>query len=316
LFLMNDKNGSPLIHGVYAALLTPREPDGGVDTNAVAVMVRFLLDRGISSFAVNGATGEYCLTTPKQLRILLSTVQEVAAGNANILCGIGAPGVAISMELASIAESAGVAGLLLPMPHFFPYEQQDLEIFCRQIAAATRLPILLYNLPQFSSGLETATVRRLITEVPNIIGIKDSSGSTEILRDLTASGIAARRMLGNDGALAETLQQGLCDGVVSGVACALPELISAFYVQRGTPGSPGFSRASELLDEVVTRLNALPTPWGLKWIAEARGLAPATFAQPVSEHRAAEGKALIAWVRAWFPSAMAQLGIVDARFSA
>jgi 4-hydroxy-tetrahydrodipicolinate synthase len=152
--------------------------------------------------------------------------------------------------------------------------------------------------------------------VPNIIGIKDSSGSTEILRDLTESGLEARRMLGNDSVLAETLQEGLCDGVVSGVACALPELVSAFYALRSDPVTPGFRRASELLDDFVTRLNALPTPWGLKWIAEARGLAPATFSQPVTEHRAAEGKALAAWVEAWFPSAMSQLGITDARFSA
>lgn len=90
--------------------------------------------------------------------------------------------------MAAVAESSGASGLLLPMPWFFPYEQQDLEMFCREVASSTRLPILLYNLPQFTSGLTKATVRGLIRDVPNIVGIKDSAGSVEIVRDLTERG--------------------------------------------------------------------------------------------------------------------------------
>ena len=55
---------------------------------------------------------------------------------------------------ARIAEDAGVKALLLPMPYFFPYEQGDLEQFSRSVAAATSLPVLVFNLPQFTSGLQ------------------------------------------------------------------------------------------------------------------------------------------------------------------
>ena len=61
------------------------------------------------------------------------------------------------------------------------------------------------------------TVRRLIVEVPNIIGIKDSSGSLEILRDLTTHGVEACRIIGNDSALVQAMEEKICDGVVSGV---------------------------------------------------------------------------------------------------
>lgn len=122
-------------------------------------------------------------------------------------------------------------------------------------------------------------------------------------------------MVGNDRVLAEALREGLCDGVVSGVACVLPELISAVYAARSDPSSARFGRASQLLSEAVAQLNAFPTPWGLKWLAEARGLAPATFAQPVSDHRAAEGDAFVKWAEQWFPPAMSQLGIDAAAFS-
>ncbi|MCU1321972.1 MAG: hypothetical protein JWM43_1621 [Acidobacteriaceae bacterium] len=251
---------------------------------------------------MNGATGEFCLTTPEQLRTILATVQQASAGKAEILCGVGAAGVVQARELASIAEHAGVKGLLLPMPYFFPYQQEDLELFCREVATSTQLPILLYNLPQFTSGLEKETVRRLIVEVPNIIGIKDSSGSLEILRDLTQHGVDACRIVGNDSALAPALCEAVCDGVVSGVACALPEVILEIY--QSEPESADFVRVDALLREFIAQLDPFPTPWGLKWAAEARGILRATFSQPITEHRTEQHMALNAWLAEWLPAAL------------
>jgi 4-hydroxy-tetrahydrodipicolinate synthase len=297
-----------LISGVYAAVLMPRHADDAVDVESLAGLIRFLLSKGISKFAMNGATGESCLTTPEQLRTILATVQQASAGKAEILCGVGAAGVARARELASIAEQAGVKGLLLPMPYFFPYQQEDLELFCREVAASTQLPILLYNLPQFTSGLEKETVRRLIVDVPNIIGIKDSSGSLEILRDLTQHGVDACRIVGNDSALAPALCEAVCDGVVSGVACALPEVILALYQSEPTD-SADFVRVSALLREFILQLDLFPTPWGLKWAAEARGILRATFSQPVTEHRMEQSRALTAWLMEWLPAALAHLTV-------
>jgi 4-hydroxy-tetrahydrodipicolinate synthase len=293
-----------LITGVYAAVLTPRGKEDSIDVAALEKLIQFLMSKGISSFAMNGATGEFCLTTPEQLETILVTVQRVSAGHAAILCGIGAPGTQLAKELAAVAQAAGVKGLLLPMPCFFPYQQEDLDLYCREVAASTELPILLYNLPQFTSGLDKETVRCLITEVPNIIGIKDSSGSLEILRDLTAHEIPACRIVGNDSALAPAMQEGICDGVVSGVACVLPEVILALYAEYERPESIEFARASGLLDAFIDQLNTFPTPWGLKWIAEARGILTATFAQPVTTHRREQSRIMTAWLKAWLPTAI------------
>jgi 4-hydroxy-tetrahydrodipicolinate synthase len=284
---------------VYAALLTPRQDDECVDVPALRRLVAFLMERGISSFAINGATGEFCLTTPDQLRIILATVREASGGTARMLCGVGAAGAASAIELAAIAEDEGALGLLLPMPYFFPYQQDDLALYCRIVAQATTRPVLLYNLPQFSSGLEKETVRTLITEVPNIIGIKDSSGSLDILRDLTAHNIDACRIVGNDSALAPALLENVCDGVVSGVACAMPEAILALYAQADRTGSEAFAEAAATLAEFIAQLDPLPTPWGLKWIVEARGICNATFAQPVTERRLAQARALTEWFANW-----------------
>src|SRR6202000_2895126 len=146
-------------------------------------------------------TGELCITTPEQLRALLSAAKEVTGDSAQFLCGVGAANTEGAIEFAQIAEDAGVQALLLPMPYFFPYQQGDLEQFSRSVAAAVSVPVMLYNLPQFTSGLQKETVHALISEVPNIIGIKDSSGSLEILTHLTQHKLDACRIVGDDAAL-------------------------------------------------------------------------------------------------------------------
>jgi 4-hydroxy-tetrahydrodipicolinate synthase len=291
-------------YGVTAAIMTPRFKDESVDVKTLRVLIRFLMDRGVFSYAVNGATGEFCLTTPEQLTLALQVVDELSEGKAQVLCGVGAAGLAGTLKLVRIAEQAKVKALLLPMPYFFPYEQQDLETFCRTVAGNTSLPVLLYNLPQFTSGLDIDTVRRLIVEVPNIVGIKDSSGSMEILRDLKRHQMDASCIVGNDKIFAPAMAEKICDGIISGVACVLPEVISTLYAQREKTDSAEFAETAKLLDEFIVQLNLFPTPWALKWIAEARELFPARIALPVSEERKRASQQMMTWMRGWLPVAL------------
>jgi 4-hydroxy-tetrahydrodipicolinate synthase len=295
---------SQKISGVYAAVLSPRLADDSIDTEALMKVIRFLISKNITTFAINGATGEFCLTTPAHLEVLLSTVNAVSDGKAQILCGIGAPGTAGAIALSRVAERAGVHALLLPMPCFFPYQQEDLKLYCREVASATSLPILLYNLPQFTSGLEKETVCTLIIEVPNIVGIKDSSGTLDIMHDLTDRGIEACRIVGNDGALAPAILENICDGVVSGIACALPELILELYAQKSQIDTERFEMLANLITELIMQLDQFPTPWGLKWLSEARGIINATFSQPITPQRLKQGETLMRWLSAWLPTAV------------
>jgi 4-hydroxy-tetrahydrodipicolinate synthase len=299
--------------GVHAALLTPRKADGTVDAPALTRLVQFLCARGISKFALNGATGEFPLTRPEDLEVALQTVLETSKGKAQTLCGIGGAGISTSRELAAIAQKGGAAGFLLPTPYFFRYQQEDLTAFCSEVAKATELPILLYNLPQFSTALTKETVRTLIENVPNIVGIKDSGGSLDILRDLTEHEIEACRIVGNDPTLRPALSEGVCDGIVSGIACVLPELIVRLYSQGQQASCAQFDDSWRQLREIATQLDSLPTPWALKWIAEARGIFDATFAQPVSDERAARGAELKSWFREWLPAVVPD-SVVSSQF--
>jgi 4-hydroxy-tetrahydrodipicolinate synthase len=294
-----------LVHGVFAALLTPRFKNGKVDGQSFRKQLEFLRDKGVINFAVNGATSEFPSVSQDELKEMLTIAQSVTGGNSEYLCGVGAANLHDGIELAMIAKKGGAKGLLLPMPYFYPYAQDDLIAFCTAFAQESPLPILLYNLPQFTSGLEADTVLGLIKNQKNIIGIKDSSGSLNILRALTTSGLDCNRVIGSDGALAAALREGVADGVISGVSCVLPEVMKAMF--EFTPGEAKFEHAVGLLNAFIAQLDVFPTPWGLKFASECRNITQASFPFPLSERRCAQRLNLDNWFEKWSKTAIESL---------
>jgi 4-hydroxy-tetrahydrodipicolinate synthase len=283
------------VQGVHAAVLIPRLPDGNLNERGFRAILEFLREQGLTKVVVNGATGEYCLTTPSELTRMLAICRETMP-HGEVLCSIGAAAMAGCLELGRIAIESGVRALLLPMPYFFPYSQDDLYAFCATAAAQLDAPILLYNLPRFTTEIELETVRRLVDSTPNIVGIKDSSGSLALLGGLDPD---TCRVVGDDSVLVAALDAGLCDAVVSGVAGVVPELTTLLFHQRSSPAYP---LAVELLTELIGQLSAFPVPWGLKLVAECRGITPAWFSQPLSAARLAQADRF----RQWFPTRLAQ----------
>ena len=245
--------------GVYSALLTPRCEAGDLDESAFLQLLEFQGKHGISQFALNGATGEFCVSKPNEVRRLCALVRT----------------------------HVGAQAALLPAPYFFPYEQDDVAAWFRELAAASPLPVLLYNLPQFSTEIEIDTALELLRASENVIGVKDSSGSTAMLEAITRERLPVARIIGNDGALIAARRSGVCDAVISGVACVLPDLISAVFRNAEDEAS------CDRLTRVLAELAAFPTPWGLKWMAEGRGLMRATFAQPLAARRRVQGEKMM-----------------------
>jgi len=271
---------------------------GRVDLDVFARHVQFVHSAGAEGFVLNGATGEYCLTLPQELGQIVRRARDVTGAATTLIAAIGGASLFQTLALAEKAQEAGADALLLPMPYFFPYEQQDLIAYSTHVAAQTDLPLLLYNLPDFTTPLEPATTLELLQET-RIVGIKDSSGNLETLRLLTRSLPKANRIIGSDGALHAALLEGLCDGVVSGVASVLPELMVAFYYAAAA--APQSSAALELkgsLDATLSWLGRFPIPWGLKIIAAERGFLIADYALPISPHRQADAAEFKQWFQA------------------
>jgi len=294
-----------IVSGVFAAMTIPRLPHGGIDLDSFSKHLGHLRRAGIQGFVLNGATGEYCLTESAELGAMVKRAREVVGQSATLVAAIGGASLQQVLQRLREAEREGVEALLLPMPHFFPYGQQDLVMFAQHVAVQTKLPTLLYNLPSFTTPIEAATTLHLLSaslaadgKGGGLVGIKDSSGSLDTVRLLMEKLPAANRVIGNDSALYGALVEGLCDGVVSGVACVLPELMLALYSRtQQAPTSETTLAFKAALDEFIEWLGRFPVPWGLKIIAMERGLSPLDLPLPLSEERSATLDSFLVWFR-------------------
>lgn len=287
--------------GVYAALLSPRASDGELDVLSFRQQIVKLGELNLRGYAINGATGEFTIASDEDIDALVRTARQEAPEQ-QILCGIGACDLRLTRKHARTAHLAGAHALLLSMPSFFPYREDDLAAYISAVASSVELPILLYNLPQFTSGLHADMVLSLFAKHPNIVGIKDSSGSLDIVRAMTAAGLPHARLIGNDSALSAALTEGVCDGVISGVACALPELMSSLFATSGH--GEAFETKSSLLKKFIDHLAPLPTPWGLKIASAVRRFTRESYPFPLSTVREIEVAELREWFTGWYPQTL------------
>jgi 4-hydroxy-tetrahydrodipicolinate synthase len=289
-----SENALP-VQGVFAAMTLARDFSGQLELDVFARHLQFAGATGVEGFVLNGATGEYCLTSADELFQILVRARAVVGPEVKVLAAVGGASLAQTLARVEAAQAAGADALLLPVPHFYPYEQQDVIAFAKQVVQHAKLPLLLYNLPGFTTPIEPATTLKLLQETV-ISGIKDSSGELETLRLLTGSFQGANRVIGNDAALHAALLEGLCDGVVSGVASVLPELMIAFYREvKAAPHSRAALELKSALDTVLEWLGRFPVPWGLKILAAERGFLTADFALPLSPQRAATAEDFARW---------------------
>jgi 4-hydroxy-tetrahydrodipicolinate synthase len=288
------------LSGVYAALVTPINEVGRPDLAAFESVIEFVLERGVDGLVIGGATAEYPHFDVNDRAVLAAhAVRRMAGRGRSVVC-VGTSSVHSTLELTRRAADSGCDALVLPMPCFFRYSQDDLESYCETVCAAVPMPFLLYNLPSFTNEIEVSTAIRLLNGVPNLIGMKDSSGNPGDLKPLadarSQSGFSL--FVGDDCLLLGALQAGW-DGVVSGIACFVPELISAVYRSYRSGDVALASSYQAMLDLLIEEVVRLPIPWGVRVGLEVRGVPNGPMHLPPSPTRLRQIEELRAWLRNW-----------------
>jgi dihydrodipicolinate synthase/N-acetylneuraminate lyase len=270
------------LSGVFAALPTPFGADGAPNWAALEALVEFGLDRGLKGLCLGGATGEYPATSVENRREIYRRVAHQAKGRAEIICATGSEHVGQVKQLAREAVECGAIAILLPPPIFLPYPQQELVEFVGQVGADLPLPVLIYNIPQCTRDLGIDNVLHLINTVPNIIGLKDSSGSKANLQRIQAARAQGpiAFLIGSDDLLYEAFQNGAL-GSISGIASACPELVLPLYEASHACKMEQARALQARLDEFIFRIHELPSPWAIKLALQVRGLDMGTLAWPM-----------------------------------
>lgn len=294
---------NPPLRGVIAAVLLPRDEEGRPEWDEFERLVSFLCRSGVTGVCVNGATGEYVRATPEERRTAVTAARRAAGRNCVVIAGEGSACTETTVHAMREAEAAGADAHLVPPPCFFRYRGDDVEQFYRAVAQAAERPVLIYNLPAFLTGVGCETVLELLRSEERIAGVKDSSGQLDILEQLTAHpALGAWRLIGNDWVLAEACRRGLADGAISGVACVLPELLTALW-DAGMRGDRELAgRLEQSLAEALRWIDAWPAPIGLHVLAEARGLRRCLPAVPLSPARRDQAEAMKRWFEPWWTS--------------
>ena len=292
------------LEGVFAAAVTPHRLEGHeADFGAMLDLVDFLAGSGVKGTVVLGSTGEFLhVKLSERARLVQFAVKR---SRVPIIAGVSHSTLDGALELASEAITSGAAALLLMPPHFFRYDQSDVAEFYRRFAAEigrTDVPILLYNIPQFTSGIAFETVRELI-DSGRYAGIKDSSGDWEFFQQLAA--LRAQHdftlFVGNDSIFPQARRIGV-DGVVSGCACAIPELLVKLDAAITSGDAGRTEMLTGLLNEFIAWIDRFPTPVGVKVATAARGLKVGPLAVPLAPEKCQALDEFQSWFRGWFPA--------------
>jgi 4-hydroxy-tetrahydrodipicolinate synthase len=174
------------LSGCGTALVTPFRGDGSLDEETLSKLVEWQIDSGIRFLVACGTTAETPTLTHREWLRVIEIVTETAAGRVPVLAGCTHNSTLEAVALAGEAASVpGVSGLLTANPFYNKPGQEGQYRHFRAIAEAVPCPVVLYNIPSRTGvNLEPATILRLAEDVPNIRGVKESSGNLQQIAEL------------------------------------------------------------------------------------------------------------------------------------
>jgi 4-hydroxy-tetrahydrodipicolinate synthase len=269
--------------GVLPALISPLQSDGRVDEAAVARLVEHVIDGGVDGLLALGSTGETASLDETARRTTLSSVVAAAAGRVPVICGVAQSHLSAARAEVEAAARLGAAAALVVPPFYYPIDQATVLAFYRRLAAESPIPILLYNIPQFTKVVsEPATVATLAGE-GTIAGIKDSSRDFEYFEGvcIATRGLHKFRIFtGSDTMLLPSLAMGGA-GTICAAANVAPSWVVHIY-KEFTRGDLVAARAGQdALYKLVMALRGGVFPAAFKSACHLLGICEPWCAAPV-----------------------------------
>ena len=211
-----------LLHGILPPITTPFYPDGKVYFKKLEANVERYSRTPVSGIVVLGSTGEAILLSDQERRDVLKCARDAAAPNKVLVAGTGIESAIETLRLSEYAAELGYDVAMVRTPHYYKKQMQpaNLLAFYRTVADRSPLPVIIYNFPQATGYDMPAELVIELAEHPNLIGIKESSGDVEKVREM----VEGTRHIQRSGTVTETF-----DAVT-------PRLLAA---AAATPGEGG-----------------------------------------------------------------------------
>jgi 4-hydroxy-tetrahydrodipicolinate synthase len=270
------------LQGVLVALASPMTRGGAVDQAGAARLLEHVLEGGVHGVLALGSTGETASLDEKARRTLLETVVRAVDGRVPVLAGVAQTQLSVVRAEIEAAAALGADAALVVPPFYYLTDQEGVLAFYREVADQAALPILVYNIPQFTKvQVEPATVATLAQEGA-IHGIKDSSRDFEYfeaVRIATHDLAAFRVFTGSDTMLLASLAVG-GHGTICGAGNIAPGLVVRIYNEYLAGDLDAARRSQDELYDLVMAVRDGVFPLAIKSALHMLGVCDPWSAPP------------------------------------
>jgi len=209
--------------GVITAILTPFDRRDTVDARALSEHAAWMIGHGVHGLLGAGTVGEGATLSRDERRLICRTLVEAAGGTVPVTMAVSAERAALSVEFAKDAAEAGAQGLMVLPPVLYHADHDELIAFFATVAAATELPLMIYNSPASSrNDMSPSTIAEVFSEIENVVAVKEcSEDARRMAAILGATNSRMEVLVGAD----DCALEGLCAGAggwVSGCSNIAP----------------------------------------------------------------------------------------------
>jgi 4-hydroxy-2-oxoglutarate aldolase len=290
------------LRGIFPPLTTPFSADGDVDLRCLRKNIERYNQTKLSGYVVNGSTSESVLLEWDEVEKMLGASREAAGSDKVMIAGTGSESTAETIRNTKRAAALGFQAALVRTPSYYKpfmtFEAETTHFF--RVADSSPIPVLIYSVPIFTNyTVEAPLVAKLATH-PNIVGIKESSGNVQRMKDIIAATPKGFNALtGSALTLSEVLEEGAV-GAILAISCVIPDACADFYEasRRGEK-----ERMEQIRKQAIAPAAALTTKFGIagiKWAMDRLGYyggAPRAPLLPVNEGAKLEIENILASLR-------------------
>jgi 4-hydroxy-tetrahydrodipicolinate synthase len=262
-----------MFHGALTAIVTPFR-NGRLDGPALRKLVEFQIRNGISGIVPCGTTGESATLSYEEHERVIDLVLETSDGRVPVIAGTGSNNTKEAVLLTRYAKKAGADAALLITPYYNKPTQRGLVAHFTEVAGASDIPILLYNVPGRTGVNMTAETVARLAEVKNIVGVKEASGNLAQICDILQMTPRTFCVLsGDDGLYFPMLALG-AKGVISVASNVVPkemaDLYDAFALGQVARAREIHFRLWPLLQALFIETNPVPVKTALAMMGKVR----------------------------------------------
>lgn len=253
-------------------MITPFTSDGCVDVSALRALVRRLIDGNTDFLCVLGTTAETPCLADADKQLVIDTVRDENNGALPLLLGAGGNNTAEVVRGLQTLNLEGFAGVLIVTPYYNKPTQEGLYRHFCAVAAASPLPVVLYNVPgRTGVNLTAATTLRIADSCPNVVGIKEASGKIDQIEEIIKGAPDGFTVLSGDDAITFELLTLGATGVISVVGNAYPQQFGNM-VRRTLAGDWGEGlRLHRSFGRLYKLMSVDGNPAGVKGLCAALG---------------------------------------------